>query len=122
MQIQRLQSLYLLVATILTAAFCVPAAGSVVLLIFNITIAVLLVITIFSFRNLRFQIKLTKVDIALLFGSIITTIIYMYTGNGSYQEFAGEAILLVLAVGFAFAALSRMKRDKKLLDSANRLF
>ena len=137
MQIQRLQSLYLLIAAIFTGVFCVlPFAsytvGDVtekmavcdtpVLFIFNITITVLLLITIFMYKNLKQQMKMAVVDIALIIGSIITTLVYIYSGNlNGVGALEGGTIMLVFAESFVVAARSRMKKDYKLLTSADRL-
>lgn len=138
MQIQRLQSIYLLLAAIFTGIFCFVPYASVsvtdgevtkylvsetpVLFILNITITVLLLITIFMYRNLRQQIKMTAVDIALILGSAVTTLVYIYVGHAQpIPAMEGGAILLALALGFAVGAYRRMKHDQKLLSSADRL-
>lgn len=138
MQIQRLQSLYLLIAAIFTGTFCfMPYAAlstaegetvkllvpeTPVLFILNSTITVLLLITIFMYRNIRQQMKLAILDIALIVGSVVTTLIYVWIGDASpVSAFQGGAILLVLAESFAVVAYRRMKHDYKLLTSADRL-
>lgn len=138
MQIQRIQTLYLLIAAIFTGLFCffpyatisvsetettqVLVYESPVLLILNITITALLFITMFMYRNLKQQIKLCMVDIALILGSIVTTLLYIYVGQfKAIPAFNGGAILLCLAFAFSIAALRGMKHDKKLLSSADRL-
>lgn len=138
MQIQRIQTLYLLLAAIFTGLFCflpyavvsitevesakVLVSETPVLLIFNLTITILLLITIFMYRNLRQQIKMALLNIWLIVGSVITTLLYIYVGaDNAVPAFDGGVILLVLAFGFAFGAYRRMKHDQKLLSSADRL-
>lgn len=139
MQIQRIQTLYLLLAAIFTGMFCLFPYATVsvndgtttqilvretpVLLVLNITITILLLITIFMYKNLKQQINMCKVNIALIVGSVITTLLYIYVGHfDTIPAFNGGAILLVPAECFAILALRGMKRDQKLLSSANRLW
>lgn len=138
MQIQRLQSIYLLLAAIFTGVFCflpyatasvsadaptkILVSDTPILFILNATITVLLVITIFMYRNLKQQMKIAILDIALIIGSIITTLIYIYVGNAdTVPAFDGGVILLALAESFVVAAYRRMKHDKDLMSSADRI-
>ena len=137
MQIQRIQTLFLLIAAILTGAFCflpyatIDVDGEIkklfvsdvlVLMIFNLTITALLVITIFLYRNIRFQMKIAKIDIALVVGSVITTLVYIYVGNARpVPAFCGGAIMLAIAEAFIVAAYRKMDKDRKLLASVDRI-
>lgn len=87
MQIQRIQTLFLLIAVGIMCLFCltpyaqtVDTSGNVtdvfvkdtpVLLVVNACIAALLFINIFMYRNLRRQISLTLVSVLLLAGSAV---------------------------------------------------
>lgn len=139
MQIQRIQTLYLLIAAILTGMFCFLPYATVsvsdegirqmlvtetpVLFILNATITVLLLITIFMYRNLKQQIKLALIDALLILGSVATTLLYIYVGHAdAIPAFNGGAILLALAFAFTIAARRAMKRDKAKLSSADRLW
>lgn len=138
MQIQRIQTLYLLIAAVLTGLFCffpyavisvsdtetqkILVTDTPVLFILNCAITVLLVINIFLYKNLKFQIKMCAVDIFLILGSIITTLLYIYVGHAdTVPAFDGGAILLALAFGFTCGAYRKMKSDLRLLQSADRL-
>lgn len=138
MQIQRIQTLYLLIAAILTGMFCflpyaavsvsedetakVLASETPILFILNITITILLVINIFMYKNLKQQIRVALLNILLIIGSVITTLIYIYVGHvEAVPAFDGGAILLVLAESFAIAARRAMIKDKKRLSAADRL-
>lgn len=138
MQIQRIQTLYLVIAAIFTCVFCFFPYATVsvsegettavlvyetpVLLIFNLMISILLIIDIFLYRNLKLQINIATLNIWLIVGSIITTLLYIYVGQAdAMPAFNGGAILLLFALGFAIAARCGMNRDRKLLQSADRL-
>lgn len=138
MQIQRLQTLYLIIAVILTGMFCffpyaessvsngevekILVSDSPVLMILSATITILLVISIFMYKNLKQQMKMTVVNAALILGTVITSLIYIYVGQAdTVPAFDGGVILLVLAFSFCVGAYRRMKHDKNLLAAADRL-
>lgn len=138
MQIQRLQSLFLFIAAIFTGAYCfmpyavitdsmgqntnILISDSPILLILNSTITILLLISIFLYKNLRLQMNITKIDIALIIGAIITTLFYTFgVTPQAYPTFQGGIIMLLFSLAFSIAALRRMRYDKKLLSSTDRL-
>lgn len=138
MQIQRLQTLYLFIALIFTVAFCFTpfatfsdtygetfrafVSESIILLILSITLAALILIDIFLYRNLKLQINTLKIIMALTAGTIVTTVIYVIVGNGDIVSVAkGGTILLVLAELFSVLAFKRIKYDRNLLASVERL-
>lgn len=136
MVIQRIQSLMLLVAIILIAVFCLTpyatvAAGEVtslfvkdapVLLVLNITVAVLLVITIFMYKNLKMQMRMTILSMILICVSIVTSLFYI---NKAYDNatpiLLGGVGLLVISLIFGLLAYRGMRHDHNLLRSADRL-
>ena len=89
MVIQRWQSLLLLIAVVLTAIFCfTPFAilgqdesislypvDAPAYLVLNIATAVLLFISIFLFKNLKLQMRISAVCVALLLCSIIIGVV-----------------------------------------------
>ncbi len=140
MVIQRIQTLLLLIAAILVAVFCMTpiateAAVGVetvavkhfiseapVLLIVNILIAVLLVITIFMYKNLRQQMKVTLLCIVLIAASIVSSIFVLYNQwPGAEFFWFGGILLLGVSLIFALAAYRGMNKDHKLLRSMDRL-
>lgn len=140
MVIQRIQSLYLLIALVLTAIFCatpfaqIPADFSPesfspvgvkdfpVLLVLNLAIAVLLLLSIFMFKNLKAQITATMACIVLLCASIVSCAFVVYAGvPGAAFIWTGGVILLVVAAIFALLALRGIKHDRNLLSSYDRL-
>lgn len=139
MVIQRWQSLLLLIAAVLVAVFCfTPVAQEAaanngamlshtiaeapVLLIVNILIAVLLLISIFMFNNLRQQRKVTIISMVLIAASIVSTIFLVYNSwpGASFYWFGG-ILLLCVALVLAIGAYRFMGRDLKLLRSYDRL-
>ncbi len=138
MQIQRIQTLMLLIAAIFMAVFCFTPFASIqagnaaaqaiyakdapVLLVVNILIAVLLVLSIFLYKDLRRQMKLTILSMVLICVSIVTSFFYIYAGfEGATPILFGGVMLLVLAVIFALLALRGMRHDHHLLRSVDRL-
>ena len=142
MVIQRIPSLFLLVAAVLLTVFifAVPVASvpdaldanslSAVyvtdvteLLVINAIVAALLLVCIFLFKNLKMQIKATLLTILLLVVSMATGafILSSKMPEGTEVAWAGSAIITVLALIFALAAWSRMRRDQRTLRSLDRL-
>ncbi len=137
MVIQRLQSLLLLIAVILIGVFCFTpfatiagdaASTSVYLkdapayLALNIVIAVVMLITIFMYKNLRQQMRMTILSIVLICVSLITGgfIIAAKLPEAS-PVIVGGLLLPIVALVLAIIAHNRMKHDHKLLTSMDRL-
>lgn len=138
MQIQRIQTLMLLIAAIFMAVFCCTPFASIqagnaavhaiyakdapVLLIVNILIAALLVLSIFMYKDLQRQMKLTVLSMILICVSIVTSFFYIYAGfEGATPVLFGGVLLLLFAVIFAMLALRGMRHDHHLLRSADRI-
>ena len=141
MVIQRWQSVFLLLAAILMALFTFMPFASVtfaelqaidispkdfpVYLVVNLLTIVLLLISIFLYRNLKLQKKITKLSILLVCGSAVTGAVIMYGPNAPEGTvapiFAGGVLLLVGAVIFATLALRGIKKDQRTLASYDRI-
>ena len=137
MQIQRLQTLMLLIAVILVAVFCFVPFGTVAaqphdiavfvkdapaLLVLNIAIAVLLFITIFMYHDLRRQMRLTILSLILICSSAVTALFILSRAyDNATPVLLGGVGLLVLALIFGLLAYRYMRRDKHLLASADRI-
>ncbi len=138
MVIQRLQTLFLLIAVIVMCAFCalpyatgtaengttveIFAKDAPVLLIVNILIAVLLFISIFMFKNLRQQKKVTLLSMILICTSVVTSCVIVYANTpGGALIWTGGVVLLVVALVFALMAYRRMSRDQRILRSYDTL-
>lgn len=141
MVIQRWQTLFLLIAVVLMGVFCstpyavqasidgaVPATevfmkDTPVLLVLNLVLAALLFISIFMFKNLRMQMRVTMMSIVLLCASIVTCGIVVYVGMANASLiWTGGVVLLVIALVCAICALRLMKKDHRILSSADRLW
>lgn len=131
MVIQRWQTVMLLIAAVLVAVFCLTPMGSVgeesvyacsfpVFLILNIVIAVLLLIDIFLFRNLRLQMRVAAVALILEAVSAGLAFAIVYTTEGFAMSLAG-APLIVAALILTWFGRRFMDKDRRLLAAADRL-
>jgi uncharacterized membrane protein len=132
MQIQRWQSLMLLIAAILMGVLnflpiaTTPDAAqlltihSPVLLILDILITVLLLILIFMYKNLHLQMQVTAITIVLLvvFAAIAGDVIMNIYAQVAWL---GALPLYVIAFALTIGARCFMRRDLNLLRSADRL-
>lgn len=139
MVIQRIQSLFLLIAGVLMALVCfvVPVAqgedaeGALLtvhiydmlpVLVINLLTAVLLLIAIFLYHNLNLQIKVTRISIVLILISAAVEFIALYSQvNDLKIQWIGSAIMLGCAFILAILGLRGIISDKKLLSSYDRL-
>lgn len=140
MVIQRIQTLFLLMAVIFMAIFCFTPIATLevaesadsfspvfvkdapVFMVLNILIALLLFIGIFMFKNLRRQMTVTLASMVLICASIVTFGFVLYVGMpGAHIIWTGGVLLLIAALIAALLAYRSMKKDKKLLSSYDRL-
>lgn len=140
MVIQRIQSVYLLIAGVLMALVCfiVPVASVssvedgasasiyifnlLPLLILNLITAVLLLISIFLFKNLKLQMSVVKVGIVLVICSAVIEAVVLYSQVADMViNWVGSALMLLFALIFSVLGLRAIKSDYKLLTSYNRL-
>lgn len=134
MVIQRWQSVLLLISAIFVALagilpYAVTANGvdvcavqTPVLLCVDILVALLLLIDIFLYRNLRYQMKVTRLALGLIVVLEATIAAYTCAGlEGATISIIGGIVMPVLALISAFVALRLMLRDYRLLRSADRL-
>ena len=138
MQIQRLQSLLLLLAVAVMCILCLtPYAQNIaadgtptpvfmkdtpVLLVVNICIAVLLLLNIFMYKNLRKQMRVTLLSILLLAGSCVASGFVITIGMpGARLIWTGGVLLLIVALILTISAYRCMRRDHRKLTSYDRL-
>ncbi len=134
MVIQRWQSVLLLISAIFVALagilpYAVTANGvdvcavqTPVLLCVDILVALLLLIDIFLYRNLRYQMKVTRLALGLIVVLEAAIAAYTCAGHeGATISIIGGIVMPVLALISAFVALRLMHRDYRLLRSADRL-
>ena len=134
MVIQRWQSVLLLISAIFVALagilpYAVTANGvdvcavqTPVLLCVDILVALLLLIDIFLYRNLRYQMKVTRLALGLIVVLEAAIAAYACAGlEGATISILGGIVMPVLALISAFVALRLMLRDYRLLRSADRL-
>lgn len=134
MVIQRWQSVLLIISAIFVALagilpYAVTANGvdvcavqTPVLLCVDILVALLLLIDIFLYRNLRYQMKVTRLALGLIVVLEAAIAAYTCAGlEGATISIIGGIVMPVLALISAFVALRLMLRDYRLLRSADRL-
>lgn len=124
MVIQRIQSLFLLIAALLMAAFAffIPLIDTS-MLVLVILIAVLAIIDIFLYKNLQRQMTVCFVDIIIglaMLVSIIIQIVRLAKDNLAVN-WNWAWVLPVLSIIFLMLAHKAMSRDKKKLRDADRL-
>ena len=132
MVIQRLQSLYLLIASIMMGFFCFRPMALIseapvcvcdypVYLTLNALIALLLLISIFMFKNLARQQMVVKICLFLYLASGVSGALLIYNLADVAIAWFGAPLLLGAAFVITLAALARIKADDKLLKSYDRL-
>lgn len=137
MQIQRIQTVYLIIAVILIGLFCVSTLGTTasedtitqimvkdypVLLIVGIVTAVLLLINVFLYRNIQLQKRVTLISM-LLMVTLGVAAIFVIFGRvpGAEIMWVGGVLILIGAMLFALLAYNGMKRDEKKLRDSDRI-
>ncbi len=134
MVIQRWQSVLLLISAIFVALagilpYAVTANGvdvcavqTPVLLCVDILVALLLFIDIFLYRNLHYQMKVTRLALGLIVVLEAAIAAYTCAGlEGATISIIGGIVMPMLALISSFVALHLMHRDYRLLRSADRL-
>ena len=123
MVIQRIQSVYLLIAAILMGAFAFFPLG-VVMLTLIILISFLAIVDIFLYKNLQRQMTVCFVDIIIGLAMLVAIGIQAFVvGNreGWTVSWQWYVLLPVLSIIFLMMAHKAMSRDKKKLLDADRL-
>ncbi|MBD5191894.1 MAG: DUF4293 domain-containing protein [Bacteroidales bacterium] len=137
MQIQRIQTVYLIITIILIGMFCTSSLGSLtveesitqimvkdypVLLIVGIATAVLLLINIFLFKNLRLQKRVTLISMLLMATLCVSALFIIYGAvPGAQMLWVGGVLILIGAMLFALLAYNGMKKDEKKLRDSDRI-
>lgn len=140
MVIQRIQTVYLLLAAIVTAVFAfVPVINvlnpdGVVEISFNslhfgawtmvleMLIVILAIIAIFKYRDLKTQIRLTNVLMLLIVTLIIVIAIMMWVLHDKLiMQFTPYIVMPFVALILVWLAKKGIKHDKKLLADSERI-
>jgi len=147
--IQRIQTIFLLIAAILMAvtvfsplavvtntennfsyfdSFGMSTAGEMVsptwgVLFFVVLGAVLPLINIFLYKKRKMQMKICTVTIIVIIAFYLTFFVYLnsITGLDALQRVQYGIILPAVALVFVLLALSGIKKDEKLIQSLNRI-
>ena len=152
--IQRIQSIYLLLALIaLTVLFFFPIAelfvdgnmmsvfryrglfelkdGKEIMAIAAYPLAILLsinmllgLITIFKFKNRKFQMRLCLINILLLLGSLVLIAYMLLVSFANLQaalHYKFASLMPIIAIIFSFLAYKGIQKDEKLIKSIDRI-
>lgn len=135
MVIQRWQSVFLLLAAVMMGIFnFVPFASQAVeaetvsfipmdapvYFVLNILTALLLLLSIFMFKNLKRQKTVILVSVLLMIASAVAGGVIAY-GNSMSVDWGGSVLLLICSVVLALAAYRRVVADERLLKSYDRI-
>lgn len=134
MVIQRIQSVYLLLAGILMAvysfldvAFVNTVAltlnlynASVISFILSLLVSCLSIITIFKFKNLKLQMALCSSCLIILFAQFTVLLIEVFANYDSVNFFIANIIPFVVMF-LLILSIKGIKKDKKLLSSYDRI-
>lgn len=138
MVIQRWQSVLLLLAVIMVAIFCATPFATYpgitgdaacvhvfdvpVLMIVSSLAGILLLLSIFMYKNLKHQMTVTLISAVLVVAAIATCISVTYNAfSGARLVFAGGVMSLVLALLLSIGAHRLMGKDLRKLRSYDRL-
>ena len=103
------------------------AASSIPFFITIISFILFIFITLMGYKNLNRQFRLARGIFFIYFILLIAVIVFAVIGGGTLtdeptkRELGFGFLLFVLGFPFSFLAQLGIKRDKKLLDSLNRL-
>lgn len=134
MVIQRIQTLWLLIATVLMVVIALRPFAWVesqpvylidfpVLAIITWLTACLLFISIFTFKNLKLQKAITLICLFLMVGLAVVGFIYQQRLlPDALPEWGGGVLLLIPAAVLDALAYNGMSKDQKKLRNADRLW
>ena len=123
MVIQRIQSLYLLIAAVLMAAFAFFPAFDVSMMVLIVLISLLAVVDIFLYKNLQRQLTVCFVDIIIGLAMLVAIVIQIVklTKENLAVQWNWTWLLPVFSIIFLMLAHKAMSRDKKMLRDSDRL-
>jgi hypothetical protein len=139
MVIQRIQSVYLLLVTILMAIYSFSDVVlvktiaesfekirlydlSLVAFILSLLVTLLSFVTILKFKSMKLQIALCSVNIMLVLTQLVVMVVdALGLTTVQFDQFLLSNCLPLLSVVFLVLSISSIKRDMKLLSSYDRL-
>lgn len=123
MVIQRIQSLYLLIAAVLMAAFAFFPAFDVSMMVLIVLISLLAIVDIFLYKNLQRQMTVCFVDIIIGLAMLVAIVIQIVklTKENLAVQWNWTWLLPVFSIIFLMLAHKAMSRDKKMLRDSDRL-
>lgn len=137
MVIQRIQSVYLLIVTILMAIYSfmnVVLVQSAVIMeklslfsaskisfILSLLVAVVSCITIFKYKKMNLQITLSSINILLIITQVVLLVVEVLSKSYIAVEFFICNCIPVISVLFLVLSIAAIKRDKKILSGYDRI-
>jgi len=139
MVIQRIQSLYLLMASALmfVLTFALPighisaddlelpvkVSSDMSMMIICVTTAVLQFVTIFAFKNLKFQMNITLCCCVLVWASmfVVASVMALVLPKEFEASWMWPAVAALASFALTIMAWAAMKRDYRLLRSYDRI-
>ena len=135
--IQRIQSIYLLLAAVAIVVFNFVALGidetpepdvvvfgKNILPIFipSLVIGVISLLSIFLYSNRKLQMNVTKLNLFLVFVLIGLSVYFLFVDKSGAVESPGMGLVLpIFTFLFSFIALKKIGADEKLVRSIDRL-
>ena len=137
MVIQRIQSVYLLIVTILMAIYSfmnvilVQTAtimekltlfsASKISFIISLLVAIVSCITIFKYKKMNLQITLSSISILLIITQVVMLFIEVLSKDYTSVEFFICNCIPVISIVLLILTIAAIKRDKKILSSYDRI-
>ncbi len=134
MVIQRIQTVWLLVALVFMIFVGIrPIASSAgsgifltempVLVVIEALVGILLFLSIFLFKNLKLQKKVTLLSMVMMAVLGAAGAFFLYNNHpGAEIEWGGSIILLICSLVFAMLAYRGMSRDQRKLRASDSLW
>lgn len=123
--IQRFQSLFLLLATILMGIFSFSTVGissdTIHVVVLSVLSAILPLITIFKFKNLRLQKKLCCISALFIAASCGAEYLFLAADNANLPAWYQIYLMPLISLTSVIIAWSLINSDKKKIESADRL-
>lgn len=117
--IQRIQSLFLLLAAVFLGISAWLGSASFIFTAVAILAMTLSLVTIFLYTNRKLQIRLITFTIVL--DILAPWSLLFQNGFETISEHIGSGLLIVVAIILSFLARSGVLRDERLVRSADRL-
>ncbi len=137
MVIQRIQSVYLLIVTILMAIYSFMEvvliqtatlmeklslfSASKISFLLSLLVAVISCITIFKYKKMNLQITMSSISILLIITQVILLVVEVLSKNYISVEFFICNCIPIVSIVLLILTITAIRRDKKILSSYDRI-